>query len=121
MKLRLLVVAALLLTGLREVAVAADRPEHLSKNAQKVIALLKSADMADQEMVEFISYVDRNVDDGKFIIAREQQLGGTFSLNYDFDTDIGIKKFELKYTADDIPFEAKATVKELRVSYKFKF
>lgn len=120
MIIRLLVVSALL-TGFTTVAVAADKPEHTSKNARQVVILLGHIGINSAELVEFADYVDQKVYKGRFHIAEERGLNGAFQLNYRLSGGLSTKQIELRFAPDDAPYEASAGTNRIMVTYKLKF
>src|SRR5690349_17488538 len=82
---KMVVVAALLLTGLTGIATAAENSEHRSKNAQKVLAVLNSLGMTDPDVKNFVAEVDSKVDDGYLNFTRNEVAGGELTLRYHLD------------------------------------
>ena len=117
-----LVVAALLLTFLADVAAAAENPKHQSKNAGKTLVLLAAMGIDSAEVVDFVEYIDRRVDNGKIHIAEETVLGGKLSFGYRLEDKIGVKQFELRFTPSDRSnWAATATTEGVLVNYNIKF
>lgn len=121
MKSKLLVVAALLLTGYVKVAVAAETPEHKSDDARQVLVLLGHMGIESSELEEFAEYVDQKVYDKRFHIAEERMMDGTLQLNFKLSGGLSAKQIELKYAPDDSNFEATAGTDRFMVNYRVQF
>lgn len=121
MSTRLLVVAALLLTGTAKAATAADEPEHVSDDARQVLVLLGHMGIESSELKEFAEYVDQKVYNKRFHIAEERMMDGTLQLNYRLSGGVGIKQMELRFTPDDSRIEATASTDRVMVRYKIEF
>lgn len=116
-----LVVAALLLTVTGEVALAADPPEHPSKNARPALVLLAQLGLDNAELVEFADYVDQKIEKDRFHIAQDRYYGGTLEFNYVLSGKPHPKQLELRYAPDNSNFEATAGTDRLLVYYRLKF
>lgn len=117
----LLVVAALLLTHLGNVAVAAEDPEHRSKHAQKLLAQLNSAGINNPDIQKFIASADSHVEKGYFYITEQDAPGGMLSLRYKLGAKPGIKRMQLHYAPTDSRWEATASSGEVMVRYHIEF
>lgn len=74
------------------------------------------------EVVDFVEYIDRRVDNGKIHIAEETVLGGKLSFGYRLEDKIGVKQFELRFTPSDRSnWAATATTEGVLVNYNIKF
>jgi hypothetical protein len=117
-----LVVAALLLTGQANVAVAAeeDKPQH-SKNAVKVLATLDMLGINNKEIRDMLTAVDSRIEKGYLNLAEEQVMGGRLLLHYKLSGKQGIKQLELMYTPKDSNAEVRASTRGVMFNYKLKF
>lgn len=117
-----LVVAALLLTGQANVAVAAeeDKPQH-SKNAVKVLATLDMLGINNKEIRDMLTAVDSRIEKGYLNLAEEQVMGGRLLLHYKLSGKQGIKQLELMYTPKDSNTEVRASTRGVMFNYKLKF
>ncbi len=118
---RALVVAALLLTGSVRVAVAAEEPEHQSKNARKIVVMLASMGISHPDVVGLVQTVDNHMDKGGLRIAEERFGDNTAILRYRPQNGLGLKNMELKFTPDNSNFEITAHTNSVRINYGFKF
>jgi hypothetical protein len=121
MKIRKLVVAALLLTALPGMATAAEDPEHHSKNARKTLVVLSALGMDHPDLVNFVGTVDERVDGGYLRLAEEKTMGGTMTLHYELSGGVRAKQVELKFTPDDSNMEYTARPNGVMANYKFNF
>jgi hypothetical protein len=117
-----LVVAALLLTGQANVAVAAEeeKPQH-SKNAVKVLATLDMLGINNKEIRDMLTAVDSRIEKGYLNIAEEKVMGGRLLLHYKLSGKQGIKQLELMYAPEDSNAEVRASTRGVMFNYKLKF
>ena len=115
-----LVVAALLLTSLSKVAVAAELPKHQSKNADRILVVLNSIGVNDPQVKEFIDKVDSHVDDGYLTFSEQKTSQGKITLHYLLDGKLSSREVELKFVPKNSAIEYTATVNQLMVGYHFK-
>lgn len=99
----MLIVAALLLLPLGRSAAAAERPEHQSKSAQKLIATLESVGINRSEIKHFIQQTDTHVSHGYFYLTEKKVPGGKLSLRYvlsshDMGPTYSSRRLELHYS-----------------------
>src|SRR4051812_25037104 len=117
-----LVVAALLLTGLVRVAAAAESTsEHQSKNAQRVLFVLKSVGVNNPDVHSFVQEADRHIDHGYYNLAEERMLGGKVQLRY----KLGLpspRRMELSYTPSEVShMRVTASTRGVMVTYHLDF
>ena len=132
-----LVVAALLLTTVSNAAAAAEleSPEHKSKNAQKVFAVLGSIGFNNKQVRDFVDEVDSHVDKN-FVNFAERKLpgGGKLKLRYNMGPRfsegggpnlggrLSTRRFELSFQPSDTShFEYTAGPTRIMVKYHLDF
>lgn len=124
---KLLVVAALLLTGLTELvaeheAIAAvENSEQHSKNAQKVLIILKNLGISDPDIKDFIDRVDSRSHDGYLHLTEEKAMGGKFELKYELDSRVSARQLQLTYTPNESRVQAIARTDGITVNYHLRF
>lgn len=122
MSTKRLVVALLLLTILENPAAAADTPEHQSKNARKVLAVLGAIGINNPEIKELVEKVDANIDqEGYYTLAQKKVPGGTLTLHYQLGNGINTKQIELQFAPDDSNWRATARTNQVMINYSYKF
>ncbi len=94
----LLVVAALLLTGIASEAVAAEEKKQQSKNAAKVLATLQMFGIKDSRIKSLIEEVDKHVEGRYLRITEERWDTNRVVLRYKLGTRMGMRQLEMMYT-----------------------
>jgi hypothetical protein len=131
------VVAALLLGQMitTHVAVVAKEPENSGpeylnkdtveprkqKKSKKIIAMMRSVGLYDAALANFVSTVDKHVNDGELMLYKDRVADGNLSLRYDFSPEDDRKKLGLYYTPDNSNYEYRMHTNSVNVTYKFKF
>jgi hypothetical protein len=116
-----LIVALLLSATVGNPAAAAEDPEHQSKNARKVLAVLGTIGINDPEVKSFISGIDKHVKDGYLMLDERHIAGGTLVLHYELKPSATARQLELKFTPDNSNWVATARPNEVMVRYSYKF
>ncbi len=99
-----LVVAAALLVSFANSANAAPKNEHKVRNAQKLIATLEKFGINDKDLKEFITTADSRIaNDGYLSLRETHTMGGTLALRCDTRGLPSARKFEIRYTPDNMP------------------
>ena len=117
----MLVVAALLLTTLTASNAAADDPEHLSKNAQKIVATLNMFGINDPQIRDFIAEANSHVKNGYVNLATQEVMGGELSFRYALSVPGAPRRLELNYAPEDSHVNVTARTDSFMVTYKLKF
>jgi hypothetical protein len=116
-----LVVALLLLASLGRPVQAADDPEHESKNARKILAMLGSFGINDPSVQSFISGIDSHIKDGYLTLDEHRIASGTLTLHYQLSKSVTSRQLELKFALDDSHWQATARPNAVMFSYQYKF
>ncbi len=112
------------------VAMAAEYPEHLSKNvdatlkqkkAEKILLMLKAIGISDPDIREFAYKVEERTKDGYLMLHQEEVIGGKLSFRYKLKPNVSVRQLELQYVPDDSNFEYTARTNSVMMNYKFNF
>lgn len=97
----MLVVAALLLTGLAYEAVAAEEKKRPSKKVAKVLATLEMLGIKDKRIRELVETVDNRIE-GKYVRIMSEEYGDhRVTLRYRLGSRMGTKQLEFLYKPSD--------------------
>ena len=125
---RVMLVAPLLLTMNGGMAEAAENPEQKSKTskyARASLVVLAQMGVNDQEVLEFVDYVDKKIDKGYLRIAENHVNGGKLSLSYKFSNKDNIpgniKGPVVQFSPDDSNWQYTAGMRGAVIHYRFKF
>jgi hypothetical protein len=121
MSTKRLVAALLLLATVGKPAAAAETPEHDSKNARKVMAVLGSVGINDPRVASFITGIDKHIKDGYLTLDERRIAGGTLVLHYELSSSVSSRQLELRFTPDNSNWVATARPNEVMVRYHYKF
>jgi hypothetical protein len=116
-----LVVAALLLTSFSQVAIAAEKTEHQSNNAHRVIIVLDSMGVNNPTIRDFIGHIDDHIQDGYLTLSEQKVMNGKLMLHYQLNGKIGSKQLEMKFTPDNSHMEYTATSHQIMATYTIHF
>lgn len=97
----MLVVAALLLTGLASAAAAAEEEKDSTKNARKVIATLEKLGINNENINYLIKEVDKVVEGKKVNLIDSTVMGGPLLVQYKLSTRVGVRQFEMRYRPEE--------------------
>jgi hypothetical protein len=112
------------------VAVAAENPEHFSKDAgvslkqkraEKVLLMMKSLGISDPDITAFIREIDGRSKNGHLLLSEEKIAGGTLSLRYALEPKISAKQIELLYAPENSNTEYSVRTNSVMMNYKLKF
>ena len=128
-RIRLVVAALLLASSGSQVAIAAEVPEHQSKNAHNVLVVLDSIGVNNQNVQQLVATLDTHAEGGYVTLADTTVNNGKLSLRYGMNANTVTavaagdthRRFELNYAPKDSPMEYTMSTRSVMVNYHFEF